>query len=571
MLKRPFTSGGRRRLAAISTIPIAVGALAFASGVPASAAPGPVFTVNSTGDAPDSGKNGTCRTAGGVCTLRAAIMEANWTSQPATINFALSGSGVKTIQPGTRLPAIANAGGVVLNGYSQPGSRANTSSTVSNARILIEIKGKGPKSFDGLTVTKDNNVIKGLAIYNFASQIRLTGNDADNNRIVGNFVCTNAAGTWAQGSSSGQMGIFLHNGPSGNAIGTSSAPDRNVVSGCGNRGINFSFLPTVSNRVQGNLIGLAPNGTRALPNQSNAVDINYTSNNLVGGTSPGQGNTISGNRGSGIEDSHGKGNHNNTITGNLIGASPSGGAASYAGNALWGIRFEGPYHCGRTGQANPTGCTDAGVAEGLPHNNTASNNVIVSNRRGGIFVDKGHNRVQILNNYIGVTRAGANAGNNTGGVIVQRGPYGLNISGNRIANSGFAVQISSLGGSPTGKEQRTYDNLISRNSMFNVTTGIQFNYNNANLVQDGIKPPTLVAGSGRKISGKACAGCRVELFVAAGSSVKAGRTYLATATANSSGNYSITLTAASGSRITGVAINSTKDTSQFQAPVTLRS
>ncbi len=564
MLNRRFSSGGARRLAAIGTIPAAVAALAIAANAPASAAPAVTFTVNSTGDAADSGKNGQCRTSGNVCTLRAALMEANWTGQPVTINFNISGSGVKTINVGQRLPAVANASGITINGYSQPGSRANSSSTASNARILIELKGKGPKTFDGLTVTKDNNVIRGLAVYNFAAQIRLTGNDADNNKVVGNFVCTNAAGTFS-GSGSGQMGVFLHNGPSNNQIGTDAVGDRNVVSGCGNRGVNLSFLPTVNNTIRNNLVGLAPSGTRALANKSNGIDINYTSNNLI------TGNVMSGNGGSGAEDSHGMGNHDNKFENNLIGATPSGGSASYAGNGQWGIRFEGPYHCGRTGQANPSGCTDAGVAEGLPHNNVARGNVIVSNRHGGIFVDKGHNRVQILDNYIGVTRSGANAGNNTGGIIVQRGPYGLKITNNRIANTGFAVQISSLGGSPTGKEQRTYDNLISRNSMWNVTTGIQFNFNNPALVQDGIKPPSLTAAGGRKITGKACGGCTVELFVASGSSVKAGKTLVSTVTASSSGSFSTTaLSAPAGSRITGVAISSTKDTSQFQAPVTLR-
>src|SRR5262249_8315087 len=43
-----------------------------------------VFVVNDAGDAIDSTPgDGICRTAGGVCTLRAAVMEANRTSQSA--------------------------------------------------------------------------------------------------------------------------------------------------------------------------------------------------------------------------------------------------------------------------------------------------------------------------------------------------------------------------------------------------------------------------------------------------------------------------------------------------------
>jgi hypothetical protein len=43
-------------------------------------AAGPTFTVNSPGDAADAAPNGICATAGGACTLRAAVMEANATS-----------------------------------------------------------------------------------------------------------------------------------------------------------------------------------------------------------------------------------------------------------------------------------------------------------------------------------------------------------------------------------------------------------------------------------------------------------------------------------------------------------
>jgi CSLREA domain-containing protein len=51
------------------------------------------FTVNSLADTPDAAPgNGTCATAGGVCTLRAAIEEANSLSGDDTINFSLTGT-----------------------------------------------------------------------------------------------------------------------------------------------------------------------------------------------------------------------------------------------------------------------------------------------------------------------------------------------------------------------------------------------------------------------------------------------------------------------------------------------
>jgi CSLREA domain-containing protein len=553
----------------VSVVVTGVAAVAPTAG----AAPAVTFTVNSTADAPDSGKNGQCKTATNVCTLRAALMEANWATQAVTVNFNIAGSGTKTIQIGSRLPTLTIKSGVTINGYSQPGSSVNTSTVVSNAQIKIEIRGNGPTSFDGLVFQgTSNNVVRGISIYNFINQIMVTGLTADNNRIVGNIVCTNAAATVQSAVSGKQIGIVLQKGASGNKVGTPAPADRNVVSGCGNRGIVLSFQPTVNNTIQNNIVGLTPNGAAARPNRSNAVDINYTDHNLVGGDGPGMANIISGNGGSAVEDSHGKGNHDNQIVGNLLGTTPTGAAASYAANALWGIRFEGPYFCGKPGKPNPGGCTDAQVVEGVPHNNYARANVIVSNRSGGIMIDKGHNRVSITGNWIGVTKSGSNAGNSIGGIMLQRGPWNQTISGNIIANSPTAIQISSVGGDPSGNEQTTYGNLISRNSMFN-TNGIIFNYvSSASMVQHGMKPPTLVAGSGKKVTGKTCAGCTVELFVAAGSGVKAGRTYLATVTANSAGAFSATLSgASSGSPITATATNKTRDTSQFQTPVTLKS
>src|SRR5215213_10370886 len=91
------------------------------------------FTVNSTADHADAilGVDGcftgyTVDGTGGAkvpeCTLRAALNEANYTSGADTINFAIPGSGVKTIAPESELPTITEA--VTINGYSQPGASA---------------------------------------------------------------------------------------------------------------------------------------------------------------------------------------------------------------------------------------------------------------------------------------------------------------------------------------------------------------------------------------------------------------------------------------------------------------
>src|SRR3970040_1964987 len=87
--------------------------------------------VNSTLDTPDAALNGVCDVGGGVCTLRAAIMESNFGGAGNTITFNL-GAGPYSIAVGAAgLPAITRA--VTIDGYSQVGSAANTLAVGSNA------------------------------------------------------------------------------------------------------------------------------------------------------------------------------------------------------------------------------------------------------------------------------------------------------------------------------------------------------------------------------------------------------------------------------------------------------
>jgi len=91
--------------------------------------------VNDTGDFHDfiSG-NGFCG-AGGSCSLRAAIEEANSTSGAETINFDIPGTGVKTIVVNASglgaLPPIT--GQVTIDGYTQTGAHANTKAVGNDA------------------------------------------------------------------------------------------------------------------------------------------------------------------------------------------------------------------------------------------------------------------------------------------------------------------------------------------------------------------------------------------------------------------------------------------------------
>lgn len=557
----------RASLFATASVVLTAGATAALTPV-ATAAPAATFVVNSTADAPDSAINGVCKTSTGVCTLRAALMEANRASGAAEIDFNIPGTGVKTIAPATKLPGLTNPAGITIDGYTQPGAAPNTAAKISNATILIEIKGQGPTGFDGLAITTPNNTIRGLSIYLFAKHLALSGNAADNNSIVGNYICTNAAGTYAYPNThTKSLGMVLDRGPSDNHIGTPALADRNVISGCGHRAVTLSFSPTSGNYIQNNIIGLNPAGTAARGNGSQGVDVNYTSGNFIGGSGPNEGNVLSANRGAGVEISHGRNTYGNTVVGNLIGTDPYGNVTSYSGNVKFGIRFEGPKFCGDPARPNPGGCTEAAVTEGLPHDNSATGNVVVSNGRGGILIDKGHHDVILQGNWVGVTPSGAAGRNAIAGIDIQRGPYGVIVRQNQIANNPVGVRVTSKGYNPSGPEQRTWANTITRNSTW-AGTGIQFVWGtNANLVQDNIQPSTLTAGPGGTVSGTACASCTIEVFVAANKTGKMGKTYLTSVTANAGGAWSASTGQPANTPITVTATDGVGNTSVFAVPV----
>src|SRR5215207_7901234 len=154
------------------------------------------FTVNSTADPGTGGCNAT------QCTLREAIDAANANNNPTEkdlINFNITGTtGVHTISPTSPLPLITEP--VIINGYSQPGSSANTLAKGTNAVLTIELDGsKAGSGIDanGLSINAKNTVVKGLVINSFSlSAIRLLGGvEANGTKIQGNFLGTDPAGT----------------------------------------------------------------------------------------------------------------------------------------------------------------------------------------------------------------------------------------------------------------------------------------------------------------------------------------------------------------------------------------
>ena len=131
--------------------------------------------------------------------------------------------------------------------------------------------------------------------------------------------------TGAVASANKQNGILIDNSPS-NLIGGTTVGDRNVVSGnLGLGGIALSGSAASGNVIQGNFIGTNAAGNAAIPNDGRGIAVQNAPNNLIGGTVPGARNIISGNHATGVRIFGGSAT-GNVIQGNYVGTDVTGTA-----------------------------------------------------------------------------------------------------------------------------------------------------------------------------------------------------------------------------------------------------
>jgi hypothetical protein len=302
-----------------------------------------------------------------------------------------------------------------------------------------------------------------------------------------------------------------------------------VISGNGAHGLGIWHEQSDGNTVENNLVGLNPSATARLPNQKHGMDINFGGSSNVY-----QDNVVSGNNGTGIEISHTIFTRDNQILGNFIGTDVTG--------------TRGPFEF-----ANRT----AGVAiEDGATSNLIANNVIGNNRSGGILIDfdvAPTNNV-IRDNRIGIGLDGSPIPNNNAGMRIngqsnQVGP------GNIIAHNG-ANGIKLIGNASDF-------NTITRNSIFNNgLLGISLDPG----TNGGINFPVLQNASTSQVSGTACGGCTVEVFIAdsgAGQNGE-GRTFVGSGVAGGNGSFTVNVSGvAPGSYLTATATDGAGNTSEF--------
>ena len=270
------------------------------SRAPALAA-GPSFTVDRLSDSPDdSVGNGVCHVAGGGCSLRAALQEANF--NPADSNSISFGSLAGTITPTTALPDLSSSG-ITIAGLNQqvtidgsdlpagtPCLNLNSNGNTVRGIVIAECAGDGIElggsgNTIGGTSSSQRNVIRNGAQNGIGACGPNGGSAATGNQILGNYVGVNNAGSEAAQNNFG--GIFLCYGASGNTIGGSTASARNVISGHWNPGVRLMGAGP-NNVIEGNYIGLDVTGSFAIGNGmgvqlDEASSGNYVLDNVISG------------------------------------------------------------------------------------------------------------------------------------------------------------------------------------------------------------------------------------------------------------------------------------------------
>lgn len=416
------------------------------------------FTVNSTGDEPDLNPgDGLCAVdeVDFLCTLRAAIQEANASLGADVIDFDVIGSILVAIQPGSALPTITDP--VTIDG-----------TTEQLHRVRLDGLNAGAGA-DGLRITAGNSTVKGLEIIRFSGHgIALTTNGV--NTIQGSYIGVTFTNIINMGN--GGDGILISD-IANNAVGGTVAGTRNVISGNKNHGIEISGTLATVNTVQGNFIGSDTHGTAALRNSGNGVFINGAPNNTIGGSAAGARNVISGNGWDGVQIK-GSAATGNEVSGNFIGTDATGAAA--LGNEHYGLNlFHAPNN------------TVGGITAG-------AGNVISGNKgETGISVE-GQDAAgnQILGNLVGLDSSGIIAlGNAVFGIAIDDAPnniIGGTTAGARNVISGNGIGVAILRSAASGNQ--VLGNLIGTN-----ITGTAALGNNWHGVQIEAAPNNIIGGS----------------------------------------------------------------------------
>jgi len=242
-------------------------------------------------------------------------------SLPNYIGIEISGGAYANIVGGIN-PDDRN----IISGNSHIGIRLlqSSSNIIKGNYVGLDRTGNiAIKNYDGISLEgatqfniiggytpEERNVVSG----NDAYGIPLIGLDTRHNKIIGNYIGTNAQGTAALPNT---YGILFDDGSRYNEVGGYEAGAGNLISGNSGYGVFIYNLGTTENKVMGNLIGTDKTGMSAIPNGNGIVADGAAKNHLI------DSNVISGNLQQGIAI-HVAGTDNHKITRNKIGTDATG-------------------------------------------------------------------------------------------------------------------------------------------------------------------------------------------------------------------------------------------------------
>lgn len=245
------------------------------------------------------------------------------------------------------------------------GTNANGNAALGNAidGVLVQ----GPSNTVGGTAAGARNLISG----NGFTGIHFTGGGTGNT-VAGNWIGLNLAGNGAIGNSF--YGVFVDGSGSAsaarNTIGGSAA-GKNLVVGSGSVNINVNGAGSTGTLIAGNLIGTDATGVVGLFPTPTGIALNSSPGNIVGGTTAGLGNTISGQASTGISILN-AGASGNRVIGNLIGRTITGNVT--LGNNVGVLINNAPN--------NTVGGTTAGAGNTITGNTTNTIQVTGSGATG---------------------------------------------------------------------------------------------------------------------------------------------------------------------------------------------
>lgn len=395
------------------------------------------------------------------------------------------------------------------------------------------------------------------------------------NRVIGNRIGTNAAGTAALPNAAGGVQVTTSNGtiiggPNGNPATPNG--DGNLISGNANTGIrlkdSLGFGTGTSNIViRNNWIGLNAAGTAALPNDTGIYFSNSANNFTVGPN-----NVISGNKNNGVlieatltASQPSQQVRLNTITGNQIGTDASGNAAvpNQRGIQLTGSTFNNTISNNRIANNSNGGiyfAPDTSASPKSPTQNTIVGNTIKANGAVGIALTAGSS-----SNTIGAVGAGNVIESHTSSGIEVQSASNI-IKANEVRLNQVGILISNAANNLIGGSTQAEGNNLHNNSLHGIlvngsgATGnrISHTITSANggkgiaLAGGGNAPianarvSTTPPASGFTLTGtvSSCAapGCVLEIFTDDSPPVDEGPTFLNSVNPAANGAFSVDIT-----------------------------